>query len=112
MSSKAKLNSGWFTLSPSVNKRANVAVLIDGDNAQAALFEKILLEVARYGRPTIRRIYGDWTAVNMAPWKNLIHDQAACRPKRFYGAGRAWGCTGTSIISPCCKMLLKSVFCF
>ncbi|MCK7473237.1 MAG: hypothetical protein MZV49_06305 [Rhodopseudomonas palustris] len=38
-----------------------VALLIDGDNAQASLLNKMLAEVAKHGSVTIRRIYGDWT---------------------------------------------------
>ncbi len=65
------------------NKRANIAVLIDGDNAQPALLEKILLEVARYGRPTIRRIYGDWTTTHMNSWKVPLHDHAISPVQQF-----------------------------
>ncbi len=70
-------------LSPVPNKRANIAVLIDGDNAQPALLEKILLEVARYGRPTIRRIYGDWTTAQMNSWKVSLHDHAISPVQQF-----------------------------
>lgn len=68
---------------PAGRERINIAVLIDGDNAQPALLEKILLEVARYGRPTIRRIYGDWTAGNMGSWKIPLHDHAIAPVQQF-----------------------------
>ena len=42
-------------------KKFNIAVLIDGDNAQATLIKEIITEVSKYGKATIRRIYGDWT---------------------------------------------------
>lgn len=51
----------------------NIAVLIDGDNAQAKLLPKILTEVSKYGRPTIRRIYADWTSPLRSCWKEPIH---------------------------------------
>lgn len=51
----------------------NIAVLIDGDNAQAKLIKEILEEVSRYGKATIRRIYGDWTTQQMNSWKDLIN---------------------------------------
>lgn len=50
-----------------------IAILVDGDNAQAKSLEPILTEVAKYGKATVRRIYGDWTTPNMQSWKALIN---------------------------------------
>lgn len=50
-----------------------IATLIDGDNAQPSLIEKILAETGKYGQSTIRRIYGDWTTANMKGWKDTLH---------------------------------------
>ena len=36
----------------------NMALLIDGDNAQASLIANILAETAKYGTATVRRVYG------------------------------------------------------
>ncbi|MBM3294192.1 MAG: NYN domain-containing protein, partial [Candidatus Aminicenantes bacterium] len=58
------------------DKRKKIALLIDGDNAQPSLIDKILAEATKYGLVTIRRIYGDWTTVNMSGWKNTLHDNA------------------------------------
>ena len=38
-----------------------LAVLIDADNVPYANVKAMLAEIARYGTPTIKRIYGDWT---------------------------------------------------
>jgi hypothetical protein len=54
----------------------DIALLIDGDNARAALIEPIIKEAQRYGRVTIRRIYGDWTEENMKPWRQVLHVHA------------------------------------
>lgn len=51
----------------------NIAVLIDGDNAQAKLLKEILNEVSKYGKATIRRIYGDWTNQTMSSWKETVN---------------------------------------
>jgi len=53
-----------------------MALLIDGDNAQPSLIEKILTEAGKYGPITIRRIYGDWTKANMKGWKDTLNDNA------------------------------------
>ncbi|WPR73840.1 NYN domain-containing protein [Algoriphagus sp. NG3] len=55
------------------NNKFNIAVLIDGDNAQAKLIKEILEEVSKYGKATIRRIYGDWTTPHMNSWKEIIN---------------------------------------
>jgi len=53
-----------------------IAVLIDGDNAQPSLLDKILAEASKYGMITIRRIYGDWTTSGMGGWKETLHTYA------------------------------------
>jgi hypothetical protein len=53
-----------------------IAVLIDGDNAQPLLLDEILAEISKYGRTTIRRIYGDWTTPNMNGWKEVLQENA------------------------------------
>lgn len=59
------------------------AVLIDGDNAAPSLLENVLLEVTKYGRITIKRIYGDWTTPNMNGWKNSLLDCAVQPVQQF-----------------------------
>lgn len=54
-------------------KKFNIAILIDGDNAQAKLLKETIEEVSKYGKATIRRIYGDWTSNTMNSWKELIN---------------------------------------
>lgn len=56
------------------NKTDKIAILVDGDNAQAKLLKPILEEVSKYGKVTIRRIYGDWTNQHMNSWKDILND--------------------------------------
>ena len=44
-----------------MEKNLNLAVLIDGDNIPSAHVKEMMEEIAKYGNPTIKRIYGDWT---------------------------------------------------
>ncbi len=53
-----------------------LAVLIDADNAQAAIAQELLSEVARYGTATVKRAYGDWTTTNLTGWKDTLHNLA------------------------------------
>src|SRR5512142_1264361 len=57
-------------------RRQKIAMLIDGDNAQSSLLPQMLVEAARYGEVTVRRIYGDWTTTNMNSWKETLNYHA------------------------------------
>lgn len=66
-----------------------IALLIDGDNAQPSLIEKILTEVGKYGSITIRRIYGDWTTPSMSGWKDTLNNHAIQPVQQFrYTTGK------------------------
>ncbi len=53
-----------------------LAVLIDGDNIPSAYIKEMMEEIAKYGIPTIKRIYGDWTKPNLSRWKNILLENA------------------------------------
>ena len=53
-----------------------LAMLIDGDNAQAKLLDKMLEEASKHGTVTIRRIYGDWTDSGMSQWRDAANKYA------------------------------------
>ncbi|MFA0889167.1 MAG: NYN domain-containing protein [Synergistales bacterium] len=59
------------------------AVLIDGDNAQPSLVVDVLKEVAKYGKITIRRVYGDWTSRQMETWKKHLPQNAVQPVQQF-----------------------------
>jgi len=62
----------------------NLAVLIDGDNIPSAHVKEMMEEIAKYGNPTIKRIYGDWTKPNLSKWKKLLLENAIT-PIQQYG---------------------------
>ncbi|HTN39740.1 MAG TPA: NYN domain-containing protein, partial [Asticcacaulis sp.] len=51
---------------------ANLAVLIDGDNASSKVITALLAEIAHYGTASVKRIYGDWTQPNLNAWKAVL----------------------------------------
>lgn len=53
-------------------KDLRLAVLIDADNASRTAMRDVMAEVAVYGTPTVKRIYGDWTMPSMASWKSIL----------------------------------------
>lgn len=55
-----------------MEKDLKLAVLIDGDNIPSAYLKEMMEEIAKYGNPTVKRIYGDWTQPNLSKWKHLL----------------------------------------
>ncbi len=66
-----------------------LAVLIDADNAQAAVIEGLLAEIARFGEATVKRIYGDFTSTASASWKKVLQRHAIKPVQQFaYTTGK------------------------
>lgn len=42
-------------------KDIRLAVLIDADNVPYSNVKGVMEEITKYGTPTFKRIYGDWT---------------------------------------------------
>jgi len=61
-----------------------LAVLIDGDNIPSAYVKEMMEEIAKYGNPTIKRIYGDWTKPKLSKWKSILLENAIT-PIQQYG---------------------------
>ncbi len=55
-----------------MNEDKRFAVLIDADNVSAKYIKPILDELSNDGIITYKRIYGDWTKSEMAPWKAVL----------------------------------------
>ena len=53
-----------------------LAVLIDADNIPYSNVRGMLEEIAKYGTPTFKRIYGDWTRQNTSGWKLVLLENA------------------------------------
>ncbi|MEQ8711620.1 MAG: NYN domain-containing protein [Cyclobacteriaceae bacterium] len=75
----------------------NLAVLIDGDNIPSAHVKEMMEEIAKYGNPTIKRIYGDWTRPNLTKWKNLLLENAIT-PIQQYGYTTGKNATDSAMI--------------
>ncbi|MFT6336706.1 MAG: uncharacterized LabA/DUF88 family protein [Saprospiraceae bacterium] len=75
----------------------NLAVLIDGDNIPSAHVKEMMEEIAKYGNPTIKRIYGDWTKPHLTKWKNLLL-QNAITPIQQYAYTTGKNATDSAMI--------------
>lgn len=74
-----------------------MAVLIDGDNIPSAHVKEMMEEIAKYGNPTIKRIYGDWTRPGLNKWKNLLLENAIT-PIQQYGYTTGKNATDSAMI--------------
>jgi uncharacterized LabA/DUF88 family protein len=75
----------------------NLAVLIDGDNIPSAYIKEMMEELTKYGNPTIKRIYGDWTKPHLSKWKNLLLENAIT-PIQQYGYTTGKNATDSAMI--------------
>jgi len=67
-----------------MEKDTKIAVLIDGDNIPSAYVREMMEEIAKYGKITIKRIYGDWTNPKLNKWKKVLLENAIT-PIQQYG---------------------------
>jgi uncharacterized LabA/DUF88 family protein len=57
-------------------KELRLAVLIDADNIPSSNVKEMMEEIAKYGTPTFKRIYADWTKPHITGWKNVLLENA------------------------------------
>ena len=74
-----------------------LAVIIDADNVPSANVKGMMEELAKYGTPTFKRIYGDWTKPNLAQWKNVLLENAIT-PIQQYGYTTGKNATDSAMI--------------
>ena len=82
---------------PNNNEELRLAVLIDADNAPRTAIREVMAEIAVYGTPTLKRIYGDWTSPNMGSWKPLLLENAIT-PIQQYGYTTGKNSTDSAMI--------------
>ena len=73
------------------------AVLIDADNISSFHLKELLEEIAKYGNPIIKRIYGDWTSPTLKKWKNLLLENAIS-PIQQYAYTKGKNATDSAMI--------------
>lgn len=72
-----------------MNNDQNLAVLIDADNIPSGYIKEMMEEIAKYGNPTVKRIYGDWTKPQVTKWKNILLENALNPIQQFgYTTGK------------------------
>lgn len=84
-------------------------MLIDADNAQAAVIEGLLAEIATFGEATVKRIYGDFTATTSASWKRVLQ-QYAIKPVQQFAYSTGKNATDSTLIIDAMDLLYTRSF--
>lgn len=86
-----------------------LAVLIDADNAQPAIIEGLLAEIAGFGEATVKRIYGDFTATASAQWKKVLN-KFAIKPVQQFAYTTGKNATDSTLIIDAMDLLYTRRF--
>ena len=71
------------------NTELKLAVLIDADNVPYSNVKGMMEEIAKFGSPTTKRIYADWTKPNANGWKNVLLEHAITPVQQYsYTVGK------------------------
>ena len=78
-----------MTANPLSLGNLRLAVLIDAENVPRNCIKKVMEEIAIYGTPTIKRIYGDWTSSVVSGWKASLLENAITPIQQYsYTSGK------------------------
>lgn len=70
-------------------KDLRLAVLIDADNVPYKKVKLMFEEIAKYGTPTFKRIYADWTKPTVSGWKTVLLENAITPIQQYsYSVGK------------------------
>ena len=90
-------------------QQKHLAVLIDADNASAAIVEGLFEEIAKYGLASVKRIYGDWTQPNLGGWKQVLLDYSI-QPMQQFAYTKGKNATDSSLIIDAMDLLYTRRF--
>ena len=93
----------------SSNAQRHLAVLIDADNAPAAIVEGLFEEIAKYGVASVKRIYGDWTGPQLGGWKKVLLDHSI-QPIQQFAYTKGKNATDSSLIIDAMDLLYTRRF--
>ncbi len=65
------------------SRSANIALLIDADNASPQTLEQVLTVLAELGTVNIRRVYGNWNKPALKGWAEMTHRHALEPQQQF-----------------------------
>jgi hypothetical protein len=93
----------------SIAPTAKLAVLIDADNASAAMITFVLAELAKYGTTFVKRAYGDWTSTQLNSWKPQLL-QNSIQPMQQFAYTHGKNATDSAMIIDAMDLLYSNKF--
>ena len=90
-------------------QQTHLAVLIDADNAPAAIVEGLFEEIAKYGVASVKRIYGDWTQPQLGKWKQVLLDHSI-QPIQQFAYTKGKNATDSALIIDAMDLLYTRRF--
>ncbi|KAF5575831.1 hypothetical protein FPCIR_12970 [Fusarium pseudocircinatum] len=103
------MNDSQLQSMASIAPAAKLAVLIDADNASAAMIPFVLAEFAKYGTTFVKRAYGDWTSNRLNSWKpQLLHNSIHPMQQFAYTFGK--NATDSAMIIDAMDLLYSNKF--
>ena len=86
-----------------------LVILIDADNASPNIIYELMNEIAKYGTPIVKRIYGDWTSPNLKGWKEVLLEHAI-QPIQQFGYTVGKNSTDSAMIIDAMDLLYTGKF--
>lgn len=72
-----------------IQKDSRLAILIDADNVPYSNVKAVMEEITKYGTPTFKRIYADWTKPTVSGWKKVLLENAITPIQQYsYTSGK------------------------
>jgi len=66
-----------------MKENKKVAVFIDAENISARFADRLFAEAANYGDVIIRRVFADWSSVNVQAWKEVVNRHSLLAEQQF-----------------------------
>ncbi|WP_409321389.1 NYN domain-containing protein [Pseudomonas monteilii] len=98
-----------MAIHPANHSQKHLAVLIDADNAPAAIVEGLFEEIAKYGVASVKRIYGDWTGPQLGGWKKVLLDHSI-QPIQQFAYTKGKNATDSALIIDAMDLLYTRRF--
>lgn len=92
-----------------MEKSERLVVLIDADNAQAAIIDGLMAEIANYGTASVKRIYGDWTQPGLKAWKDVLLEHSV-QPIQQFAYTKGKNATDSAMIIDAMDLLYTGKF--
>lgn len=83
-----------------------IALLVDGENINPSAIDFVISEASKFGKISIKRIYGDWSSRSMSRWF-MVATKFALSPKQVSPSVKGKNCSDTALVIDAMDILHK-----